>query len=249
MNNIKCIGLSLLSILFFFSCDKKEDTPVSGSDELAVYKKIYGATDIYKDGDFVVIKTTNLPDHKSPYYKGTQWESDKWEDYNGSNTSWKKNPNKIAESNITYRIPMNPVKSSSSNPTSLGSIGVALNGVSLFNQYAGPNNQPLTDEVNSFDQYNGHPTGQSIYHYHVEPTYLTANKGKEALLGFLLDGFPVYGPMEDGKTVSNNDLDEFHGHSHATTDYPEGIYHYHITDQDPYLNGSGFYGTPGTATR
>ncbi len=86
------------------------------------------------------------------------------------------------------------------------------------------------------------------YHYHIEPKGLTAEEGSDALLGFLLDGFPVYGPMEEGKAVSNNDLDEYHGHFHATPEYPDGIYHYHITSQDPYINGNGFYGTPGTVS-
>jgi hypothetical protein len=55
----------------------------------------------------------------------------------------------------------------------------------------------LTNEINSFDQYNGHPQMQGGYHYHIEPTYLTAQNGKHVLLGFLLDGFPVYGPLEN----------------------------------------------------
>ena len=46
-----------------------------------------------------------------------------------------------------------------------------------------------------------------------------------------------------------SDLDEYHGHSHATSDFPEGIYHYHTTADDPYLNGSGYYGTPGTVSQ
>ena len=66
--------------------------------------------------------------------------------------------------------------------------------------------------------------------------------------GFLLDGFPVYGPEENDSRITNDDLDEFHGHSHATEDYPDGIYHYHITDKDPYINGSGYYGSPGTVS-
>lgn len=119
----------------------------------------------------------------------------------------------------------------------------------FYNQYAGPN-QPLTDEMQSFDQYWGHPTGFGAYHYHIEPIYLTSLKvNKSALLGFLLDGFPVYGPEENGVTVTNDMLDAYHGHTHATEDYPNGIYHYHITDTDPYINGNGFYGTPGTVTQ
>ncbi|RZJ70644.1 MAG: YHYH protein [Flavobacterium sp.] len=134
-------------------------------------------------------------------------------------------------------------------PTGLAAIGVALNGVPFYNQYAGPN-QPLTNEFMSFDQYYGHPTANGNYHYHVEPTYLTTVKAtKSSLLGFLLDGFPVYGTEENGVTVTNAMLDAYHGHTHATADYPDGIYHYHITDTDPYLNGSGYYGTPGTFTQ
>lgn len=44
-------------------------------------------------------------------------------------------------------------------------------------------------------------------------------------------------------------LDAYHGHTHATADYPNGIYHYHINATDPYINGSGFYGTAGTVTQ
>ena len=90
-------------------------------------------------------------------------------------------------------------------------------------------------------------TGQ--YHYHVEPLGITAKNGSSALIGFLLDGFPVYGPVENGKRLTNADLDELHGHTGATADYPTGIYHYHVTAEDPYINGAGFHGTPGTIGR
>jgi hypothetical protein len=83
----------------------------------------------------------------------------------------------------------------------------------------------------------------------MEPIYLLNYLGWDALLGFLLDGFPVYGPIENGVTVTTADLDAYHGHFHATADYPDGIYHYHVTSQDPYINGDGFYGTAGTVTQ
>ena len=124
-------------------------------------------------------------------------------------------------------------------------IGVSVNGVVFYNQYAGPNNQALTNEINSFDQFLGHPQNSGQYHYHVEPTYLTSQFGNDAFLGLLADGFPVYGPVENGKTITNSDLDAYHGHTSATADFPNGIYHYHITlNEDPYINGNGFYGTP-----
>ena len=122
--------------------------------------------------------------------------------------------------------------------------------INLFNQYAAPNTI-LSSEIVSFDQYWGHPQTSGMYHYHVEPLYLTTVKAtKSSLLGFLLDGFPVYGPQEeDGATVTTSMLDAYHGHTHVTVDYPNGIYHYHFTADAPYMNGSGFYGTPGTITQ
>jgi hypothetical protein len=68
-------------------------------------------------------------------------------------------------------------------------------------------------------------------------------------MGYLLDGFPVYGTYENDKQITNADLDTYHGHTHATPEYPQGIYHYHITLEAPYLNGDGYYGTPGTITQ
>ena len=47
----------------------------------------------------------------------------------------------------------------------------------------------------------------------------------------------------------SSDLDEFHGHFHENQDFPNGIYHYHITADAPYLNGIGYYGLPGTVTQ
>ena len=130
----------------------------------------------------------------------------------------------------------------------MGPIGISLNGVVFYNQYAGPD-QPLTNEIDSFDQYLGHPQMSGQYHYHQEPTYLTANLGSDVLLGWLMDGFPVYGPVENDVRVTNADLNDYHGHNHATAEYPNGIYHYHITDADPYINGSGYFGTPGTVSQ
>lgn len=267
MNNtpIKLTSLTLLcSLVVSIACQTNDNnvspttTTTTGTTSTTatsigtgvpdVYKKIYGATEIYVEGTNVVIKTKGRPDHKSPYYKGTQWESTLYETYNGTNTKFNVNPNTISEVNLTFKIPMSPAVDAAHAETPLGAIGVSLNGVAFYNQYAAQR-AVLTNEINGFDQYNGHPQQQGQYHYHIEPTYLTKAKGKDALLGFLLDGFPVYGPLENGKTITNADLDKYHGHTAATADYPNGIYHYHITAEDPYLNGSGYYGKAGTVTQ
>lgn len=238
-----------LSLLLASACKKSDNVTPTGttsSDVPTVYKKIYGATDMYVDNGYIVITTKDLPNHKSPYYKGTQWESSMYEAYNGTGT-FKQNPNTISEQSITFRIPINPSVDNSHPATPGGPMGISLNGVPFYDQYAAMRS-PLTTEVVSFDQYGGHPQQDGQYHYHIEPYYLTSKYGEDALLGFLLDGYPVYGPQENGKTLTSSDLDTYHGHFGVTADYPNGIYHYHITADDPYINGSGFYGTPGTVS-
>ena len=252
MRKIFMIPIAITAIfLIAFSC-KKDASANSSTTTVqpvpAIYSKIYGATSITSDGTYIYIKTNGLPDHKSPYYATS---NSLYENYSGATfggNTFNKNPNSITSQNYTFKIPVYPQLASNHAATPLGPIGVSLNGVPFFNQYAGPN-QPLTFEVNGFDRYYGHPQQTGQYHYHVEPLYLTTVKAtKSSLLGFLLDGFPVYGPEENGAKVTNSQLDAYHGHTSATADYPNGIYHYHITDADPYINGSGFYGTAGTVS-
>jgi hypothetical protein len=244
---ILSICFFMLSILGLYAFKKKENNlhKTALIDVPSVYKKIYGASNITNDGTTIRITTNGVPDHKSPYFAVNNV---KYEAYNGNNIAYAKNPNSIVTSNYIFNIPANPTVATNHAATPLGAIGVSLNGVPFYNQYAGPN-QPLTNEINSFDQYNGHPQAMGAYHYHIEPLYLTRKYSRDVLLGFLMDGFPVYGPYENGKPISNTDLDVYHGHTHKTKDYPSGIYHYHITDAAPYLNGNGYYGTPGTVTR
>lgn len=253
MQPLKPFFIYSFLMLVFFSCQKEDEVSNTVQQNSAIvpdiYKKIYGATSITADASFVYVKTNGLPDHKSVYYNTANalYESFSGTTFKGTNFS--KNPNSIASQSFTFKIPITPTEASTKAATPLGPIGVALNGVPFFNQYAGPN-QPLSGEIVSFDQYWGHPAQRGDYHYHVEPTYLTKIKySKSALLGFLLDAYPVYGPEENGTTVTNDKLDAYHGHKHATTEFPNGIYHYHITDADPYLNGNGFYGVAGTVTQ
>ncbi|MES2240708.1 MAG: YHYH protein [Bacteroidota bacterium] len=250
MKKSLCIIIPFLMLVLFLACSNSDNSSTGGTTSTNnvpdVYKKIYGALSITSDGTYITIKTNGQPDHKSAYYATT---NAKYESFSGTTfdgNTFNKNPNTINTTlAFTFKIPLNPVVATTHAATPLGAIGVSINGVPFFNQYAGPN-QPLTNEVVSFDQYWRHPQPQGVYHYHVEPIYLTQTKGKAALLGFLLDGFPVYGPEENGAAVTG--LDVYHGHTSATVDYPNGIYHYHITNADPYINGNGFYGTAGTVS-
>lgn len=218
-------------------------TTTTGSDTIPdVFKHFLSTVEVSIDGAYVVLRTTDVPDHKSVYFPTSD---PMYQAYNGSNASFAKAPNTLAAQQLVFRIPLHPVAAASHSATPLGAIGIAVNGVAIFNQYNGQN-RPLTVEINSFDQGNGHPQQTGVYHYHVEPLFITGAKGRDALIGFLLDGFPVYGPIENGHTLTDSDLDVYHGHVGVTKDYPGGIYHYHITAEDPYINGSGFWGTAGT---
>ena len=245
----------ILPLLVLLACSSGDDAVIEQEEVIteetdynisSILSKFDGIGLSYEvNGNTVTFTTADLPNHTSPYYETS---NPLYEAYNGTNPNFNLNPNRIAAQNIVFTISLNPSEASVKEATPMGPIGISRNGVVFFNQYAA-GGSPLTNEINSFDQFLGHPAGQGNYHYHIEPTYLTQEFGEDAFLGLLADGFPVYGPMENGQEITNSDLDIYHGHFGVTADFPEGIYHYHITSEDPYLNGNGFFGTPGNISR
>jgi hypothetical protein len=248
MKRILVLAVTLFAI--FAACKKSSSSTTTTTTNVAlpdIYSKFSNPANslqVYTEGNYVIIKSNGIPEHKSPYFATSD---SRYEAYNGTNPNFVLNPNRIMEQHLTFKIPASPSEASTKVATPLGPIGVSVNGVPLFNQYAGPGT-PLTNEINSFDQYNGHPQQSGQYHYHAEPLYITALKTKSALIGVLLDGFPVYGPLENGTILTSSSLDRYHGHFGVTADFPNGIYHYHITADAPYINGDGFFGTAGTVT-
>ena len=202
----------------------------------SVYQQFKSTVGVRVDGTTVVLTSNGVPDHPSPYFDtGNPL-------YEAPRAGMAVNPNRIVSQNFVLRVPIAPVVVTASD-TPLGAIGIATNGVAFFNQYAA-GRQPLTFEILSFDRYNGHPQQTGVYHYHMDPFWLTTGH-PAAFIGVLLDGFPVYGPKEsDGSAPAG--LDACNGHAHATADFPQGLYHYHVTSESPYLSGC-FRGTPGTA--
>lgn len=186
-------------------------------------------------GTTAPLRSTGVPDHASPYWpRGSAL-------YESPPAGMQLAPNQIASQSLSLQVPLTPAVGTASD-TPLGPMGVAVNGVAIFNQCAA-GRSPLTNEIPSFDRFNGHPQQTGQYHYHVEPLWLTTNRGANSLIGVLLDGFPVYGPRDqDGSMPSG--LDSCNGHNHATREVPAGIYHYHIVAAPPYISGC-FRGTPG----
>jgi YHYH protein len=258
------ITLLFLVIAVAIACKKTEDTTpstTSTSGTATDYStnvinafKAYGSSSVSSvtvDGDYVVIKANGTPDHKSPYFKGTSYESSLY--VADTRAEYKPAPGNfyITATTTTFKIPKAPKEAASKTKLGTAMIGIALNGVPIGNQYAAGNVELTTSSLYyaSFDLYGGHPTPMNTYHYHIEPYYITQKKGSDALVGYLLDGFPVYGPKENGKTITNADLDAYHGHTSKTAEYPNGIYHYHTTAEAPYINGNGYFGTAGTISQ
>jgi hypothetical protein len=247
MKSISFLLIATLSMLSLTFCSNstgpEENTEENAQDNPntqlpSAFGKFVDEVNIYIDGSYVVLETKGVPNHTSPYW-GLGHSL-----YEPPHSGMVVNPNRIAEQNLVFRIPLNPKAASTISATPLGPIGISVNGVALYNQYAGPN-QPLEREIATFDRYHGHPQQTGQYHYHIEPLRLTNDDN--SLVGFLLDGFPVYGRKDiDGAHPTN--LDDANGHFGATIDYPNGIYHYHITPSEPYISG-GFKGTAGTVSR
>jgi len=154
----------------------------------------------------------------------------------------------IKETPIDVDITLNPKYSETITRTSLGQIGVMISGAQLFNDYEDMQlssvalDDNLTMDGASFvDSCSGHPLQEGTnYHYHGVPFCITDNvdiTGEHStVIGFLLDGFPVYGNKDvEGIEITNASLDECSGHFGPTPEFPEGIYHYHLTaDEAPY---------------
>lgn len=229
--------------------DTDEEDPNGSTDnDISILASKFYHTDavtVTYDEDWVTITTKDLPDHKSMYYGANDPLYEAYREPN--NPDFKKNPGSIGEQNIVFKLPRYPEEATNKESPGLGPMGVAINSVVFFNQGAAPGDD-IFEEVNTFDQYEGHPAGDQ-YHYHIEPVWLTELKGSDAFMGFLLDGFPVYGTVENGEEITNDDLDDYHGHFGVTADFPNGIYHYHITEEYPWINGDGYYGVVGSKTQ
>ena len=154
----------------------------------------------------------------------------------------------IEASPIDTTITTQPVYAPEPTTTTLGQIGIAINGARIFNDYedmeltiVALDDNVIHDHAAFVDECNGHPLGDGTsYHYHGIPLCLAAEidvDGEHSyMIGVLQDGFPVYANQgEGGETVVNADLDECGGHFGATPEFPDGIYHYHLTaDEAPY---------------
>ena len=159
--------------------------------------------------------------------------------------AYDRNPNSIAESDISVSLPVAPEVSQSATCLPKGTIGVAKNGVALFAPIDALNRDAVAYETQ--DVCDGHPERSSTYHYHNVPSCLQdATSGASTVVGYALDGFPVVVERNAaGELPTNADLDECHGRVSAIQ--LDGavveMYHYSVTAEFPYFIGC-YRGTP-----
>ena len=234
--------------LFIFSCNDDVETTTEVSAPVPeVFSSNYkSAVTVSATTNFVVLKSSGVPDHVTPY-----WGVGKvlYEEQMDGHTV---NPGNLQTQNFTMTILKNPTEAVSKEPTSLGPIGMALNGVAIFNDREGGNVPVNSDTLLSFDRAGAHSGPGGLYHYHFNGDFTSGDDSN--LIGWLRDGFPIYGRKCNATDAYPTNLDSNGGHISITTEYPDGIYHYHCSNVN-YMN-SGYYvlkagsyhGTKGTFT-
>ena len=145
-----------------------------------------------------------------------------------------------------WKIPLLPAIAAAPTSAVDGPIGVAINGVPIFNpcKQGGCQNGD-TKVLGELDACNGHAGRADDYHYHAAPTCLMAGKSASYWdthpLGWALDGFAIYGYNNADGTVATRD-GICGGNTSTVPNGPTG-YSYHVTDASPYVL-SCFRGTP-----
>jgi hypothetical protein len=152
-----------------------------------------------------------------------------------------RNPNAIAARDVVRAIAAQPNQALHSTCLPLGPIGVMLTGAAIFSALDARGQDAVAHEIQ--DACQGHPERNGTYHYH---SLSLCQEGPEAsdrhspLYGYAFDGFGIFGHRgEGGATLTNADLDECHGHTHAIDWDGERrvMFHYHATWEYPYTLG------------
>ncbi len=184
------------------------------------------SVEVALDGATRVIEANALPHHGTGVFP-IEPDSDAYQ--------YDRNPNAIAAQTIRAELPAVPEIASTSSCVR-GEVGIALNGVPIFDGFDAGGRDAVAWEVQ--DSCHGHPQVSGVYHYHdVSPCLDDTGTAHSALVGYAWDGFGIFGPRgESGEELATAALDECHGHTHTITwDGAElEMYHYHATADFPY---------------
>lgn len=233
-------------------------TDVKG--ELNAFFQNFRCVSISQGAGSTQVLTQDLPPHKSNYYGQNHPNYVPFDTSRGS--AYHANPNTLKTQNVTITIPDQPVpkanlkitaalvdgKVGGANDYPMGPVGVALDGVLLFNPLAAPGDD-IENEKYTFDDYNSHPQMQGAYHYHTaskgplevlvklgQIPAATPGSAKIEMYGMMCDGTVVLGCTEmNGDKPDTRDFDAQNGHVHDLKNAQgnvlfAGRYHVHICD-------------------
>jgi len=162
-------------------------------------------------------------------------------------TGGKQNPNDLLPK--TYDIAFPTTADTSPTIMMLGIVGLAVNGVPIFGDFAAPGDD-IFAEAATFDRCAAHPTAGGMYHYHSEP--LAISQDDDRFIGVMRDGYPIYGRKDiDGSYPT---LDATGGHTGVTKHSPTTpTYHYHVnlqtnaqntTQSQWFITAGTYHGSP-----
>jgi hypothetical protein len=185
-------------------------------------------------------------------------------------------PNDLGSQDYEWHLPRYPeLATQTTEIPLLGDAGIAVNGLPIYGPNEGDFPDPFGDPVYNgiMDFCMGHTAMAGVYHYHaLLVECLTADTPADEaspIIGYALDGFPIYGPrgcMDADCTdvvefqsgwVQTGDPTTYAWDNHEFQDSmdptvldecngrigPDGTYRYHATSTFPYILGC-YAGTP-----
>ena len=185
-----------------------------------------------------------------------------------------KTPNALSTQEWSWSVPLNPVKASATTTIRnvLGTLGFTVSGLPIYGPTEGPQppaqafGDPVYNKI--MDTCGGHTGPAREYHHHAITLAQQCNLSKQKILGYALDGFPIYttlgclntkctksavmksGYVKTGDPTTNSWDAYTYKTSKATgvldacngRAQPDGTYGYHVTTDFPYIIGC-FAGT------
>jgi len=185
-----------------------------------------------------------------------------------------KTPNALSTQEWSWSVPLNPVKASATTTIRnvLGTLGFTVSGLPIYGPTEGPQppaqafGDPVYNKI--MDTCGGHTGPAREYHHHAITLAQQCNLSKQKILGYALDGFPIYttlgclntkctksalmksGYVKTGDPTTNSWDAYTYKTSKATgvldacngRTQPDGTYGYHVTTGFPYIIGC-FAGT------
>ena len=190
-----------------------------------------------------------------------------------------KTPNALALQEWNWAVPLNPAKAKSVTQVKdiMGTLGFTVSGLPIYGPTEGPvppdsaYGDPVYNKL--VDVCGGHTGYQSDYHHHVITLEQQCNLSKQKVLGYALDGFPIYttlgcldskckktAMMKSGyQKTGNPKTNSWSAYTYKKSTsssvldicngrkQPDGTYGYHATTDFPYIIGC-FAGTAALAT-